>query len=92
MTVTIEIPKDAENILREAFGQDLARAAVEAIAVEGYRSGKLSTFEVQTLLGLEDRWETEAWLGSRGVPRSYGLEDLEADRQTIRHGLGDPRR
>ncbi len=39
MTVTIEIPKDAENILREAFGLDLAMAGVLAIFVEVYRSG-----------------------------------------------------
>jgi hypothetical protein len=91
MTVTINIPKDAENVLREAFGQDLARAALEAIAVEGYRTGKLSTFEVQTLLGLEDRWETEAWLGSRRVSRNYSLQDLEADRETLRRSLGGVR-
>jgi len=88
MTVSIEIPRQAEDMLRGAFGDNLSRTALEAIAVEGYRTGKLSRFEVQTLLGFEDRWQTEAWLGSKGVHPTYGLEDLEADRQTLDRLLG----
>jgi hypothetical protein len=92
MTVTIQIPDEAENVLRNAFGENLSRAALEAMAVEGYRTGKLSAYEVQTLLGLEDRWETESWLGSRGVSRNYSVEDLEADRETLRRVLGPVQR
>jgi predicted HTH domain antitoxin len=88
MTVSIDIPKQAEELLRGAFGDHLSRAVLEAIAIEGYREGKLSRFEVQTLLGLEDRWETESWLGSKGVHLDYGREDLDADRQTLDRLLG----
>ena len=48
----------------------------------------LSAFEVQTLLGFEDRWQTEAWFASRKVPLNYSLEDLDADRATLNRTLG----
>ena len=88
MTVSIDIPNQAEAVLRGAFGENLSRTALEAIAIEGYRTGKLSRFDVQTLLDFEDRWQTETWLGSKGVHTNYGVEDLEADRQTLDRVLG----
>lgn len=88
MFVSIDIPKEAEGVLNAAFGDALNRTALEAVAIEGYRAGKLSHYEVQSLLGFEDRWETEAWLGGKGVHLNYGLEDLEADRATLERILG----
>lgn len=88
MTLTISSPGDTERTLREAWGSNLGRAALEALAVEGYRSGKLSRYGVQTLLGFDDRWETEEWLGARGVNQNYSLADLEADRAALAHALG----
>ncbi len=79
----IDIPEQASELLDKTFGKDLSRAALEGIAAEGYRSGKLSRFQVQNLLGFEDRWETEAWLGSRNIYMHYTLEDLEDDRKTL---------
>ena len=42
MIVSLNLPKEAEQVLRSAFGEDLSRAALEAMALEGYRAGKLS--------------------------------------------------
>jgi hypothetical protein len=88
MTVSIDIPKHAEDTLRKAFGDALNRTALEALAIEGYRAGKLSRFDVQLILGLESRWETEEWLGDRGVHLNYSLADLESDRDTLESVLG----
>ncbi|MBI5762556.1 MAG: UPF0175 family protein [Planctomycetes bacterium] len=88
MTLSLNIPDEAEHTLYEAWGKDLSRAAVEALAIEGYRTGKLSRFEVQTLLGLQDRWGTEEWLGAHGVNLNYSLSDLEADRAAIKRRFG----
>lgn len=88
MTVRLNIPDEAEQTLQEAWGNDLDRAALEALAIEGYRTGKLSRFEVQTLLGLQSRWDTEEWLGSRGVNLNYSLSDLEVDRAAIKGRFG----
>jgi hypothetical protein len=88
MTVSIEISPQFEEVLRQAFGPNLSRVALEAMAIEGYRTGKLSSFQVQQMLGLEDRWETEEWMGNHGVNMNYSLEDLEADRRTLDEMLG----
>jgi hypothetical protein len=88
MELTITIPDQAEGTLRQAFGENLSRAALEAMAIEGYRSGKLSAFEVQTLLDLENRWETEAWLARHHVHLNYDWDDVVADRATLDRVLG----
>jgi hypothetical protein len=88
MTVSIVIPESAEEALRGAFGDNLNRAALEAMAIEGYRTGKLSFYQVQQILGFDNRWETEEWLGAHEVDRNYSLADLEADRRTLeKHGV-----
>ncbi len=83
MTVQINIPKEAEAALRGAWGNDLDRAALEALIIEGYRTGKLSLGQVAELLGLETRFQAQAWLGQRKVPMNYDLEELERDRRTL---------
>jgi len=88
MTVTIEIPPPAERVLRDAFGEGLSRAALEALAAEGYRTGKLSRFAVQKLLGFDNRWDAEQWLGARGLHIQYSMTDLDADRETLERILG----
>jgi len=88
MTLSIDIPNEAEKALREAWGSDLSRAALEALAIEGYRCGKLSRYDVQRLLGLPDRLETEEWLGRHGVSLNYTLEELEGDRAALNQAFG----
>jgi hypothetical protein len=36
-----------------------------------------------TILGPENRWDTENWLGDRGANVSYSLDDLRADQDTL---------
>ena len=88
MDVTIEISGEAGEVLRHAFGEDLSRAAMEAMAVEGYRSGRLSRYEVQKILRFDNRWDAEEWLAAHGLDLNYSVADLEADRQTLKDILG----
>lgn len=87
MQVTVEIPDDvAEKLTRE--GQDPARATLEAVAIEGYRSGALTAYQTRRLLGFDTRYELDGFLKAHGVwEHAYGIEDLEQDRQSLR-GLG----
>jgi predicted HTH domain antitoxin len=78
MSVNIELPEDIERLL-EAEWENLPRRALEALAVEGYRSGALTRGQVGRMLGL-NFWETEAFLKERGADLQYTLEDLEQDR------------
>jgi hypothetical protein len=86
--LTIHIPEDAEQVLREAWGENLDRAALEALVIEAYRTAKLGISQVRRLLGFESRWEAEQWLATRGVNWNYSLDDLEADRRTLDRILG----
>lgn len=88
MVININIPDDQAETLRKVWGNGLDRAALESLAVEGYRSGKLSAAELGRLLGLGDRWTVNRWLADRRVPLNYSLDDLEADRRTLDRVLG----
>jgi predicted HTH domain antitoxin len=84
MQVTLEIPDDMAGKLAPQ-GQDPARAALEAVAIEGYRSGALSAYQTRRLLRFETRYELDGFLKAHNVwEHAYGLEDLEQDRQTLR--------
>lgn len=89
MQVTVEIPDTLIQRVRDAFGEDLGRAAIEGIARDGYRAGKFTRYEVQQLLGFDNRWDTERWLGKHGVVMNYSATDLEADRKTLDRALED---
>ena len=83
MELTRTIPDDLAISLRQSRGEDLGRAALESLTLDGYRAGDLSLYQVQRLLGFDNRYDTEEWLGHRGVFPSYSLGDLRADRDTL---------
>ncbi len=83
MQVTLNIPDNLAEQLRAAVGSDIGRAAIEHLALEGYRTRKLSRYEVQQLLGFDNRWDVENWLGAHGIDSNYSIDDLEADRNAI---------
>lgn len=81
--VTIALPDELSEALAGP-GQDLPRAALEALAVEAYRERKISHSQLRRLLGFQTRMEVDAFLKERGVELEYTLEDLERDRETHR--------
>jgi Uncharacterised protein family (UPF0175) len=82
MQITIEIPDDLAATL-SASGQDPARAALEAIALEAYRQRHLSGYQLRMLLGISSRYELDGFLKQRQV-YDYTLEDFEKDLAGIR--------
>jgi predicted HTH domain antitoxin len=83
MKVLVQVPDDIGEKL-EAQWADLPRHALEALAVDAYRSGILSTWEVQRMLGISSRWETESFLQRAGAPLQYSADDLQQDLATLR--------
>lgn len=84
MQVTLEIPDEMADWLASK-GQNLSRAAVEALAIEGYRSGSLSPLQTRLMLGFETRYELDRFLKDHQVwEHAYDLEDLDHDRETIK--------
>ena len=80
MSITLELPDEIAQQLESAWG-NLSRRALEALAVEGYRSGDLSAGQVAELLGLSF-WETEKFLKEREAYLHYSAEDLRKDIET----------
>ncbi|HYU32661.1 MAG TPA: UPF0175 family protein [Thermoanaerobaculia bacterium] len=83
MQVFLEVPDDIVRKL-EAGWSDLPRHALEALAVQAYRSGLLTASEVQQMLGLASRWETDELLKSAGAYLDYSEDDLRQDLETMR--------
>ncbi|HVZ06703.1 UPF0175 family protein [Rhodopila sp.] len=77
MNVMVPIP----DALAARFGSEaeLGRRAVEALALEEYRAGRLTRPELLHLLGFATRGELDGFLKERGV--AAGITAEEADRQ-----------
>ena len=87
MNIAINIPDDIGHILAAQAG-GVSRAVLEAVAIEAYRSGTITPVQVQQMLGLRSRWETESFLRRAGAFRDYTMDDLEKDIAAIRHASG----
>jgi predicted HTH domain antitoxin len=78
MKVTIDLPEDVLAALKGRWS-DVPRRSLEAIAVEGYRTGALTETQVRRLLQLETRFHVHALLKEHHVPLRYTEGDLEDD-------------
>ena len=78
MDVHLEVPEEvARRLASDSDG--LARVALEALAAEGVRSGKLSVFQARSLLGIQSRNEMDGFLKAHGVFFDLTLEDVQKD-------------
>ena len=78
MQIKVELPDD---IARHA---DPGHEALEALAIEGYRSGALTHYQASQLLGLS-RFQFDGFLKQCNVyDHAYDAEDLEQDLETLR--------
>jgi len=82
LDVTLDLPADLEDRLRRE-SPNLAAEIKAAYALELFRHGKLSHYELSQVLGL-GRLETDAWLKQHQVfEGSLTMADLQADRETL---------
>lgn len=79
MKVVVNIPDQ----IAKRLGSDADRRVLELLALDEFRAGKITEFELQQLLGLQSRFQLDAFLKSRGAVYPYTSEDLEADRQDL---------
>jgi predicted HTH domain antitoxin len=78
MRINVELPEDI------ARRPDPGREALEALAIEGYRSGALTHYQASQLLGLS-RFEFDRFLKERNIfDHAYDAADLEQDLETLR--------
>jgi predicted HTH domain antitoxin len=87
VNIAIEIPDDIGHVLASQAG-GVSRAVLKAVAIEAYRSGAITPAQVQQMLGLRSRWETEAFLRNTEAFHDYTMDDLERDIAAIRDASG----
>jgi hypothetical protein len=78
MNVTIAIPDDVA--VRLGSEVELERRALEALALEGYRAGRLTRPELGRMLGLEDGYALDGFLQAHGVAGATSASS-DADRE-----------
>ena len=78
MEITVKLPDDL------AEHKNPGREALEALVVEGYRSGAFSHYQASQLLGLS-RLAFDGFLKDRNIyEHAYSEEDLKQDEETFR--------
>jgi predicted HTH domain antitoxin len=83
VNIAINIPDDIGHILAAQVG-GVSRAVLEAVAIEAYRSGTITPAQVQQMLDLGSRWETESFLRRAEAFHDYTMDDLEQDIAALR--------
>jgi hypothetical protein len=78
MNIEVTIP---DEMFQESQPK-LSRYVLEQIAINGYKSDRLSMVQVRKLLGFNSRMETEDFLRSREA-LVYTIEDYEQDTKTL---------
>lgn len=80
MHIEFEIPDEIAQVLQSP---NLSRTALEALAIEGYRSGKLGRGQVQRMLGFTTPMQVDALLKEHDVYLNYTIEEYEKDIATL---------
>ena len=84
MTVTVSLPD--EILLQDS--DEVSRSVLEQVALDGFKSGQLTTAQVRRILGFESRLEVYDFLAAHGVPWvDYSVEDAERERALLKKVL-----
>ncbi len=67
---------------------EVSRRVLEQVALDGFKSGQLTTAQVRRILGFESRLEVYDFLAAHGVPWvDYSVEDAERERALLKKAL-----
>lgn len=80
MEISITVPDEIAEQMQSQW-RDVSRHALEALVVDAYRAGLVTTAQVRDLLGLGSRLETDAYLKRAGAFLDFTPEDLEEELQ-----------
>jgi hypothetical protein len=84
MELTIEIPDELAERMGAASGSDIPRRALEALALEEFKCGRITLPELRRFLGFGTRYQLDGFLKSHHVFEEYTMEDFEQDRHAAR--------
>ena len=80
MNLIVQIPDDLVDRLAQD-GIDLSRQALEALAAEAYRAGRLTKPELRRILGFETRIPLDGFFKAHNIDESITADKL---RQQLR--------
>ena len=83
MELTVQIPDELASRM-SASGVDLSRRALEALALEEFKSGRITKPELRRLLGFGTRYQLDGFLKAHEVYEDYTLQDLEQELEGLR--------
>jgi hypothetical protein len=81
--LTVQVPDDLATRMRVSGG-DLSRRALEALALEEFKSGRLTKPELSRLLGFGTRYQLDGFLKSHDVYEDYTMQDFERNRDDLK--------
>jgi FKBP-type peptidyl-prolyl cis-trans isomerase (trigger factor) len=85
MSIRVEIPDSIFHLP----SAEISRQILETVVIEGFRAGRLTTYQVRKMLGFETRYEVHKFLADHDVPWvDYSVQDLERERETLKELLG----
>jgi hypothetical protein len=81
VNLTLRIPDD----LAECLGTDgdLERQALEALVLESFRAGRISTDDVGRVLGLDGLNEIDGFLKAHEVYEPYTVAEIERELRDV---------
>ena len=83
MELTVQIPDELAARMG-ASGGDLSRRALEALALEEFKSGRITKPELRRLLGFGTRYQLDGFLKAHDVYEDYTMEDLEQELEALK--------
>jgi len=82
MQINFDVPEEiARNFGEDA--QSVERAALEGLALEGIRSGRLSRGQARRLLGFQTSYEVDGFLKAHGLAVQESLEEMQRDSELV---------
>lgn len=81
MQIRLDVPEEVARKF-DAEPGGIIRAALESLAIEGVRSGKLTVHQARQMLGIPSRHEMDGFLKAHGMLLPITIEDVVADTTT----------
>jgi len=78
--IWLDLPDAVAQLAEE--GRDLSRTALEALAIDAYRTNRITAHQLCQLLEIPSRYELDGFLKQHGVPLEYSIEDFEREGET----------
>jgi len=82
MQIHLNVPEEIARTIGDD-ARSVERAALEALVLEGVRSGSLSRGQVRRLLGFQTRYEVDGFLKAHGLAVQESLEEVQRDSERV---------